>query len=67
MNQPFCKHLRSKEMYVVERPEDVLEREEDNTVSACHFWCNRTLTVAGPDDRPAGRNICNASRRCFES
>lgn len=52
---------------MVERPEDVLEREEDNTVSACHFWCNRTLTVAGPDDRPAGRNICNASRRCFES
>jgi hypothetical protein len=53
-------------MYVVEQPEDILTRNDDETSSACHFWCNRTLTVTGPDDRPAGKAVCDPSRSCFE-
>ena len=65
MKQVFCKHLRTKQMYVLAQPEEALQHPEDETSSPCHFWCNQTLTVTGPDDRPVHKAACNASRRCF--
>ena len=52
-------------MYVLAQPEEALQHPEDETSSPCHFWCNQTLTVTGPDDRPVHKAACNASRRCF--
>jgi len=66
MKQVFCKHLRTKQMYVLAQPQEALERAEDEASSPCYFWCNRTLAVTGPDDRPAHKESCNSSRRCFE-
>jgi hypothetical protein len=53
-------------MYVTTRPEEVLERNDDESASSCHCWCNRTLTLTGPDDRPAHKGACHSSRSCFE-
>ena len=66
MNRTFCKYLRSKEMYVADRPEDVLERDDAEQGGACHFWCNQTLTPVGPDDRPVHKAACTPVRPCFE-
>ncbi len=61
-----CKHLRTKKMFTVATLEEALQPETPAHELTCHFWCNKTQTVVGADDRPAHREICNASRRCFE-
>lgn len=53
-------------MYVVENGPDYLNRNEDDSVSACHYWCNQTLTVTGPDDRLVHKGNCIPGRTCFE-
>jgi hypothetical protein len=30
------------------------------------FWCNRTLTEIGEDDKPVHPNACKSCRACFE-
>jgi hypothetical protein len=61
-----CKHLRTKKMFTVATMEEALQPNTPADELTCHFWCNKTQTVVGADDRPAHREICNASRRCFE-
>lgn len=66
MNQTFCKHLRTKGMYVSSTPEEAFAEKEGEQVTACHFWCNRTQTVVGVDDRPVHKDSCQPLRSCFE-
>jgi len=66
MNRNFCRYLRSKEMYTVTQPEEVLERSESEQSSPCHFWCNQTMTAVGPDDQPVHKSACKPGRSCFE-
>ena len=65
-DRKVCKHLRTKKMFTVATLEEALQMEKPADELTCHFWCNKTQTVVGCDDRPAHREICNASRRCFE-
>ena len=66
MNQEFCKHLRTKSLYVGAMPEEAFAEKEGERVTPCHFWCNRTQTVVGVDDRPVHKTACVPGRSCFE-
>jgi hypothetical protein len=66
MNPVFCKHLRTKRMYVDATPEEAFADKEDGQTTPCHFWCNLTQTVVGVDDRPVHKHACKPSRSCFE-
>jgi len=66
MNRSFCRHLRTKKMYVDANPEEALADTEHNESAACLFWCNRTQTVVGPDDQQVHKTTCTPSRSCFE-
>ncbi|MGA2685480.1 MAG: hypothetical protein ABSF51_10545 [Verrucomicrobiota bacterium] len=66
MNQTFCRHLRTKSLYIGTPPEEAFADKEDGRVTPCHFWCNRTQTVVGLDDRPVHKDACRPSRSCFE-
>ena len=65
MDKIYCKHLRTKSMYTGSTPEEAFA-DKEGSVDSRHFWCNRTQTATGVDDKPVGKNICNASRSCFE-
>jgi hypothetical protein len=66
MNPVFCKHLRTKSMYVGATPEEAFADKDSAEASPCHFWCNLTQTVVGVDDRPVHKDMCKSSRSCFE-
>ncbi len=66
MNQVFCKHLRTKRMYLEANPEAALADPPDEELSPCHYWCNLTQTAVGADDRPVHKQSCNPARACFE-
>ncbi len=66
MNPTFCKHLRTKSMYVGVTPEKAFADKEGDHTTPCHFWCNLTQTVVGVDDQPVHKNACQPSRSCFE-
>ncbi len=66
MNPTYCRHLRTKKLYTGTPAEELFVKPEEENASPCHYWCNLTQTVAGPDDRPANRTACNPSRPCFE-
>lgn len=66
MKQTFCRHLRTKTLYIDATPEEAFADREGEDASQCHFWCNLTQTVVGLDDRPAHKNVCKPGRSCFE-
>jgi len=40
---------------------------EQNELGAdAFYWCNRTLSEIGSDDRPAHLRTCTPGRKCFE-
>ena len=53
-------------MFTGATPEEAFAEKENEHVTPCHFWCNRTQTVVGVDDQPVHKDSCNASRVCFE-
>ena len=53
-------------MYLGAPAEEVLAQPEAESAAPCHYWCNLTQTVAGPDDRPANPAACHSPRPCFE-
>lgn len=65
-NPVFCKHLRTKRMYLEADPEAALAELADGQLSPCQYWCNLTQTGIGVDDRPVHKNACNSTRACFE-
>lgn len=66
MNEPRCRHLRTKKMYLPGHVEWLAEAEQDNWAND-FFWCNRTLTEIGCDDQPVHPRLCTACRACFEA
>jgi hypothetical protein len=66
MNPVYCKHLRTKSLYVGATPEEAFADKDGEYTAPCHFWCNRTQTAVGLDDRPVHKTACVAGRACFE-
>jgi hypothetical protein len=66
MSPNICKHLRTKKMFTGATAEEAFADKHGEHRTPCHFWCNRTQTVVGVDDRPAHKSACNAARSCFE-
>ncbi len=66
MSPIFCKHLRTKKMFTGATTEEAFADKHGDEVTPCHFWCNRTQSVAGVDDQPVHKNACKPSRSCFE-
>ncbi len=68
MDQTFCKHLRTKTLYVGASPQDAFAEKQGEHETPCHVWCNLTQSVVGPDDGPVHKPNCrNSTRSCFES
>ena len=61
-----CKHLRTKAMFIPALSHGTAEPPAEDFGHSSHFWCNCTLSEAGPDDRPVGPQKCGPSRPCFE-
>ena len=58
-----CGRLRAKGMYVSGREDRSSVLPYDATI----WWCARTQTPVGPDDRPCEAESCSDPRRaCFE-
>lgn len=62
-----CQHLRTKKLYIEAVPDDAFRDPEPEQAAPCHFWCNLTQTVVGPDQLPVHKNSCQPGRACFES
>ena len=62
----FCKNLRTKKMFIPALAGELFVEHGQEPADTCHCWCNCTLTETGPDDRPVGIQVCDASRSCFE-
>jgi len=68
MDPTFCKHLRTKTLYVGATQQEAFADKEGEYETPCHFWCNLTQTVVGPDDQPVHKHNCQrGDRSCFES
>jgi hypothetical protein len=61
-----CRHLRTKAMFVPAPAGDDAPPEQPPPTGGSHCWCNCTLSETGPDDRPAGPEVCHPPRACFE-
>lgn len=63
LDQPACKHLRSKGMYItgLMNPAD-----DPYGMGDGHCWCNETAGQLGPDRELADRARCNNLRSCYE-
>lgn len=66
MNQTFCKHLRTKNVYVRATIQEAFAETDAAHAGPCHFWCNLTQTTIGPDDRPVQKSQCAPGRACCE-
>ena len=66
MKPSFCRHLRTKAIYVGTTPEEAFADKEGDSVIPCHFWCVLTQTVVGVDDRQVNPDACVPGRVCFE-
>ena len=63
INQPACRHLLSKGMYVTGRMNPEVE---DPEIGDGNCWCSKTQNVLGPDDGLVDRNRCLGGRTCYE-
>jgi hypothetical protein len=59
-----CRFLRTKKMYIPALAENALETDEHDQ---SHYWCNKTLSALGMDDRPAHPCRCQPGRSCHET
>jgi len=67
MNPNFCRHLRSKKMYIPAQADEVVPVPEGKISHAGHCWCNRTMAEVGPDDRQVGaQSCCESGRACYQ-
>jgi hypothetical protein len=65
MNEPLCKYLRTKKLFIPEHAEQAFTEEHEHGAEA-FFWCNRTLTNTGIDDQPVHVRVCTRGRCCYE-
>jgi len=62
----YCKHLRTKSLFIGATPEEAFADKEGENVTPCHFWCSLTQTVVGVDEQLVHKNACQSPRKCFE-
>lgn len=67
LNPNRCRHLRTKKMFTIDRPDEAFAEKTPEEASPSHYWCNLTQSVVGADDQPAHPNSCSSGRSCFES
>lgn len=65
INQPVCRHLLSKGMFVTGQLDPQLDPVEPTDDGHC--WCNQTQNVLGPDDQLVERAACTPTRACYEA
>lgn len=56
-----CRSLREKRLFY-QSP-----GEETDAANAGPFWCEKTQSLIGPDDRIADHADCRAGRSCFKA
>jgi hypothetical protein len=58
-----CMSLRHKLMYVDDRhaQRGMVDGNSDTRV----YWCSKTQSPLGPDDRPAAPDECSNGRECY--
>jgi hypothetical protein len=61
MEEPVCRHLRTKKMYI---PADDSVPASEHSQPA-HCWCNVTMTEVGADDRQVRLELCRPGRACY--
>lgn len=66
MHVQYCKHLRSKKLYVAAEIDDAYNPAADGLSNCGHCWCNRTMAEVGPDDRQVNADACREPRGCYE-
>jgi hypothetical protein len=64
MTPRTCQCLRTKADYLPRRPQEGESAEHPE--SSMSFWCVKTLTCVGPDDRPVSPGECTSERECHE-
>ena len=52
-------------MFIPEHEAEALAEQTEPGAEA-FYWCNRTLSEIGADDRPAHLRTCIPGRKCFE-
>lgn len=62
----LCQHLRTKKLYLDASLEEAFGDPDPGQAGPCHFWCNLTQNVVGPDQQPVHKNSCQPGRSCFE-
>lgn len=67
MNPTYCRHLRTKKMFTGATAEEAFAEKHGENMTPCHFWCNRTQSVVGVDDKQVHKNTCQEGRSCFEA
>ena len=63
MAQPVFRYLRTKSFYTAEKNDTTLTEEKPGR----SFWCVRSVSGIGPDDKVVGPTECDAHRTCFET
>ena len=53
-------------MFIGATQEEAFADKDDGRTMPCNFWCNRTQTVVGVDDRPVHKTDCRPPRSCYE-
>ncbi|MCA9713819.1 MAG: hypothetical protein H6713_19885 [Myxococcales bacterium] len=62
-DQPVCKHLRTKALYVYGQDTP----DAFSTSRSSGYQCLRTQFVTGPDSAPCVPEDCTRARACFEA
>ena len=65
MNESICKHLRTKKAFIPEEAGGAFDETSEPGAEPL-YWCNRTLTTIGVDDKPVHLRLCTRDRCCFE-
>jgi hypothetical protein len=60
-----CRHLRTKRMYIPALAEGALDSEQGHHDQS-FYWCNRTLSALGRDDKAVHPCDCQPGRACHE-
>ena len=59
--EPRCRRLRSKAMYIDAEPDEAVPDTGDG-----FCWCTHTMNCLGPDGQVADSRSCRPGRECYE-
>lgn len=64
LKSPYCRELRSKRYFFLQRM-PVVESDILDSTRSC--WCRMTMQVIGPDGARAHPSLCASGRGCYKS